>query len=126
MWRNADLSVAMAVLPDGRISVPLAGNIVAAGKSTAIGCISGLLQPTSSGVAVQQSLLPKSMPELPNVRFAWSYLPCDELAGDFLNILQLDEDHIAAEPLQLQVPFDDQGPVDGERVVQIVGNTASK
>ncbi|MEO1617449.1 MAG: PP2C family protein-serine/threonine phosphatase, partial [Planctomycetota bacterium] len=27
--------------------------------------------------------------------FAWRYVPCDELAGDFLNVFQLDQDHVA-------------------------------
>ncbi len=44
---------------------------------------------------IQQSLLPTSVPENPKVRFAWKYLPCDELAGDFLNLFALDEKHIA-------------------------------
>jgi sigma-B regulation protein RsbU (phosphoserine phosphatase) len=44
---------------------------------------------------VQQSLLPTSEPDTSRVRFAWSYLPCDELAGDFLNVFALDARHIA-------------------------------
>lgn len=43
---------------------------------------------------VQQSLLPSTMPEVPQVRFAWRYRPCDELAGDFLNVFRLGEKHI--------------------------------
>ena len=37
-----------------------------------------------------------SDPECSNVHFAWKYLPCDELAGDFLNFFALDDRHIAA------------------------------
>ncbi len=44
---------------------------------------------------VQQSLLPTSVPDTSRVRFAWKYLPCDELAGDFLNFFALDDQHIA-------------------------------
>jgi sigma-B regulation protein RsbU (phosphoserine phosphatase) len=44
---------------------------------------------------VQQSLLPTSAPDTSRVRFAWKYLPCDELAGDFLNVFALDKKHIA-------------------------------
>ncbi len=44
---------------------------------------------------VQQSLLPTSNPATSRVDFAWQYIPCDELAGDFLNYFALDEDHIA-------------------------------
>jgi sigma-B regulation protein RsbU (phosphoserine phosphatase) len=45
---------------------------------------------------VQQSLLPSTAPEANGVSFAWKYLPCDELAGDFLNFFALDDKHIAA------------------------------
>jgi sigma-B regulation protein RsbU (phosphoserine phosphatase) len=44
---------------------------------------------------IQQSLLPASDLEEPSVKVAWRYLPCDELAGDFLNVFRLDERHIA-------------------------------
>ncbi|MBS0262813.1 MAG: SpoIIE family protein phosphatase [Planctomycetes bacterium] len=44
---------------------------------------------------VQQSLLPAAALDLPAVRFAWKYTPCDELAGDFLNYFSLDEKHVA-------------------------------
>jgi sigma-B regulation protein RsbU (phosphoserine phosphatase) len=44
---------------------------------------------------VQQSLLPTSESDTSSVRFAWKYLPCDELAGDFLNYFALDDQHIA-------------------------------
>jgi sigma-B regulation protein RsbU (phosphoserine phosphatase) len=45
---------------------------------------------------VQQSLLPTSDPDTSHIPFAWEYIPCDELAGDFLNCFPLDETHIAA------------------------------
>lgn len=44
---------------------------------------------------VQQSLLPSSNSGNPMVHIAWKYLPCDELAGDFLNYFMLDETHLA-------------------------------
>ena len=34
VWKNAELSVAVPVRPDGKISVPLAGDVLAAGRST--------------------------------------------------------------------------------------------
>ncbi|MEJ2754593.1 MAG: polysaccharide biosynthesis/export family protein, partial [Gammaproteobacteria bacterium] len=33
VWRNADLSLTVPVRPDGRISTPLVGDVVAAGKT---------------------------------------------------------------------------------------------
>jgi len=43
---------------------------------------------------LQQSLLPSSLPHVHGFNFAWSFVPCDELAGDFLGLFQLDEQHI--------------------------------
>jgi len=44
---------------------------------------------------IQGSFLPYGEPSLPGARFAWHYRPCDELAGDGLNILVLDDRHAA-------------------------------
>jgi sigma-B regulation protein RsbU (phosphoserine phosphatase) len=47
-----------------------------------------------SAARVQQSLLPSSMPQLPGVNVSWMYRPCDELAGDSLNVFELDKSHL--------------------------------
>ena len=44
---------------------------------------------------VQQSLLPADLPRFPEASFAWVFEPCDELAGDTLNVFPLDDEHIA-------------------------------
>lgn len=44
---------------------------------------------------VQRTLLPEQFPELHGLNFAWSYRPCDELGGDALNIVRINEDVIA-------------------------------
>jgi len=44
---------------------------------------------------IQNSLLPQRLPAIPGLDFAWAFRPCDELAGDILNILRLDETHLA-------------------------------
>jgi sigma-B regulation protein RsbU (phosphoserine phosphatase) len=44
---------------------------------------------------VQQSLLPSSEATIPEAALAWRYIPCDELAGDFLNCFSLDDKHLA-------------------------------
>ncbi len=44
---------------------------------------------------IQQSLLPTDAPKTRIAKVAWNYTPCDELAGDFLNVVQLDEKHLA-------------------------------
>lgn len=44
---------------------------------------------------IQESLLPKKAPSADSVDIAWIFKPCDELAGDFLNIFKLDENNLA-------------------------------
>jgi sigma-B regulation protein RsbU (phosphoserine phosphatase) len=44
---------------------------------------------------VQKTFLPSRSPKIEGSSFAWVYEPCQELAGDSLNILQLDVDHVA-------------------------------
>ena len=43
---------------------------------------------------IQQMLLPHNLPEMDSLTIAWKFCPCDELAGDFLNIFQLSENEI--------------------------------
>jgi sigma-B regulation protein RsbU (phosphoserine phosphatase) len=43
---------------------------------------------------VQQSLLPDQDVSVPQVDLAWRYVPCTSLAGDFLNVFQLDAEHV--------------------------------
>ncbi len=38
---------------------------------------------------IQESFLPRALPHIPGTDFAWIYRPCDELAGDGLNIIPL-------------------------------------
>jgi sigma-B regulation protein RsbU (phosphoserine phosphatase) len=45
---------------------------------------------------VQQALLPTRAPDLSGYEFAWHYRPCDELAGDALNVFPLRDGQIAA------------------------------
>jgi len=44
---------------------------------------------------IQRSLLPSSAPDVPGATLSWSFRPCDELAGDILNICPLDPGHVA-------------------------------
>jgi len=43
---------------------------------------------------VQQAQLPAKSPQFDNCEIAWAYKPCDELGGDFLNVFQLDDNHL--------------------------------
>lgn len=43
---------------------------------------------------LQQSLLPQSPPQVAGVDFAWTYQPCDELAGDIFDVFCIGPDHV--------------------------------
>lgn len=48
----------------------------------------------NAAARIQQAFLPSRHQDLPGARFAWHYSPCSELAGDMLNVMRLDEDHV--------------------------------
>jgi sigma-B regulation protein RsbU (phosphoserine phosphatase) len=52
-------------------------------------------QDLDSAARVQQTLLPEDFPEIEGFSFAWTYRPCDELAGDALNIVRINPELIA-------------------------------
>ncbi len=43
---------------------------------------------------IQATFLPREVPRVPGTDFAWIYRPCDELAGDGLNVIPLGDDKI--------------------------------
>ncbi len=43
---------------------------------------------------IQRTLLPRGATEVPGLEFAWGYQPCDELGGDGLNIIRLDDGRV--------------------------------
>jgi phosphoserine phosphatase RsbU/P len=43
----------------------------------------------AAAAQIQQTFLPRSAPAVPGADFAWAYRPCDELAGDGLNVVPL-------------------------------------
>ncbi len=42
-----------------------------------------------AAAAIQRTFLPNAMPVVPGLAFGWAYRPCDELAGDGLNVVDL-------------------------------------
>jgi sigma-B regulation protein RsbU (phosphoserine phosphatase) len=52
-------------------------------------------QDLDAAARVQRTLLPEGFPEIEGLHFAWTYRPCDELAGDALNIVRINQDVIA-------------------------------
>ena len=47
-----------------------------------------------SAALVQKALLPSQLPVVEGMSFAWQFRPCEELAGDILNIFMLDKKHV--------------------------------
>src|SRR5262249_723208 len=43
----------------------------------------------AAAARIQQALLPAAPPSSPRARFAWTFEPCEELAGDHLGIVKL-------------------------------------
>ena len=47
-----------------------------------------------AAMRIQQTFLPLEAASIPGMEFAWVYRPCDELAGDGLNVVTLDDEHV--------------------------------
>lgn len=48
-----------------------------------------------AAAAIQRALLPSDIPRLKRTAIGWALLPCDELAGDILDILPIDDRRVA-------------------------------
>jgi phosphoserine phosphatase RsbU/P len=59
------------------------------------GANSRMLRDLEAAARIQHSLLPAGDVVMQKLEVAWRYIPCDELAGDFLNFFPLDDDHMA-------------------------------
>ena len=44
---------------------------------------------------IQEALLPRAAPDVPRLNFSWAFRPCDELAGDGLSAIKLDDHRVA-------------------------------
>ncbi|MEI6659502.1 MAG: SpoIIE family protein phosphatase [Planctomycetota bacterium] len=53
-----------------------------------------MVRDLKAAAKVQRSLLPADDVEIPGTTIAWRYVPCQGLAGDFLNVFPLDEEHV--------------------------------
>jgi sigma-B regulation protein RsbU (phosphoserine phosphatase) len=49
----------------------------------------------NAAAKVQQAFLPHANPRVIGAKFSWIFEPCTELAGDSLNVVQLDDQHVA-------------------------------
>lgn len=44
---------------------------------------------------LQRSRLPRVLPDLPGIEFAWMFEACEDVAGDMFNVIPLDDDRVA-------------------------------
>ncbi|MFP4190978.1 MAG: SpoIIE family protein phosphatase [Candidatus Hydrogenedentota bacterium] len=51
-------------------------------------------QDLEAAAKVQRNLLPTALPEIERLRFAWSLEASEELSGDILNVIHLDDDQV--------------------------------
>lgn len=49
-----------------------------------------------SAALIQQSLLPKNLPDIGGLRFSWQFAPFEKVGGDLFNVLQVDEETVMA------------------------------
>ena len=50
-----------------------------------------MMMELQTAAKVQRALLPKKLPDIEGASFSWIVEPCDELAGDTLNVIPLDD-----------------------------------
>ncbi|MEI6257078.1 MAG: fused response regulator/phosphatase [Planctomycetota bacterium] len=53
-----------------------------------------MVRDLNAAAKVQRSLLPGKDIVIPTTQVSWRYVPCQSLAGDFLNIFPLDDEHV--------------------------------
>ena len=51
-------------------------------------------QDLEAAAMVQQALLPTALPDYEGLRFAWAFKPCEELGGDILGVVGLDDRYV--------------------------------
>ena len=54
-----------------------------------------LLKDLDAARRIQTSLLPRSIPEVAEIRFSFRYVPCETVGGDFFDVFLLDPTHLA-------------------------------
>ena len=51
-------------------------------------------QDLKAAAAIQQSLLPNTLPDIPKIDMAWRFEPCGQIGGDIFNVRSLDDTSI--------------------------------
>ena len=91
--KNQELVVANQELSVARDSLQRSNEELAALNSEISRTNAHMVRDLKAAAKVQRSLLPGDDVSLPGTLVAWKYVPCQSLAGDFLNIFPLDDEH---------------------------------
>lgn len=102
---GADLAEALALGANDYVTKPLDFQVVRARVENVLGYTQAAAELTranermrrdlEAAARVQQSLLPEGQVDIEGAEFLWYYRPCDELAGDGLNVFRCDDEHVA-------------------------------
>ena len=102
---GADLAEALSLGANDYVTKPLDFQVVRARVENVLGYTQAvaeltkanarMLRDLEAAARVQQSLLPDEQLDINGAEFMWYYRPCDELAGDGLNLFRCDSEHVA-------------------------------
>ena len=91
--KNQELVVANQDLSVARDSLQKSNEELAALNAEISRANAHMVRDLEAAAKVQRSLLPGDDVALPGTNVAWRYVPCQSLAGDFLNVFPLDDEH---------------------------------
>lgn len=102
---GSDLAEALSLGANDYVTKPLDFKVVRARVENVLGYTQAVAELTranermssdlEAAARVQQSLLPDENVDIEGAEFMWYYRPCDELAGDGLNLFKCDDEHVA-------------------------------
>ena len=102
---GTDLAEALSLGANDYVTKPLDFQVVRARVDNVLGYTQAANELTvanermkrdlEAAARVQQSLLPDEHVDVEGAEFMWHYRPCDELAGDGLNLFKCDDEHVA-------------------------------
>jgi len=102
---GSDLAEAFSLGANDYVTKPLDFTVVLARVENVLGYAQAVSELTranehmnrdiEAAARVQTSLLPSEPIDFEGAEFIWLYRPCDELAGDGLNIFKRDDEHVA-------------------------------
>ena len=101
---GSDVAEALSLGANDYVTKPLDFKVVRARVENVLGyaqAVSELTQTNErmnrdleAAALVQASLLPNEAIDIEGAEFIWQYRPCDELAGDGLNVFRRDDEHV--------------------------------